>query len=189
MRWIGRQLLRFRTVRIAIQDRAPLGRFRPDRRFRWGVWLVGLGILTGWPAVALLGAIALSVREPHIIAYGGPITYVFSWIVYLAGLALAGMAALKYMRVLNRWLLRKTAEWLLGGRRAALMAVPAWTPDGPDSTERQPSRQDVHEQEDHVQLEPAQDAAIEQDGEAGRELVVGLPEREGHRNAGKGFEP
>ena len=128
MRWFGRQLLKFRGIRTAIRDEASPGRFRPDRRFRWGVWLLALGIITGWPLIAALGAVAIYAREPAIVAVGGPVSYAISWLIYGAGLLLAGMAAVHYMRDLNRFLMRRFAEWCLGGRPAALAALAPYDP-------------------------------------------------------------
>jgi hypothetical protein len=131
MRWLGRLMLRIPPVRRAVRDRSPRGRFRPDRRFRWGVYLVAAGLITGWPLVALLGGVALYAGSSDIVLVGGPLCYAGSWVIYAGGFLLAGMAARRYVLDTGRWGLRRITEALLGGREAALLALPPAAPPAP----------------------------------------------------------
>ncbi len=126
-------MLRLPPVRRAVRDRAPRGRFRPDRRFRWGVYLVAAGLITGWPLVALLGGVALYAGSSDIVLVGGPVCYAGSWVIYAAGFLLAGMAARRYVLDTSRWSLRRITEALLGGREAALLALPPADPAAPQA--------------------------------------------------------
>lgn len=71
-----------------------------------------LGLLLGWPAVTLMGALAVALREPRLVALGAPAIYAFSWLVYLAGFVVGGREALRYVADFNRWLTRVVVEWL-----------------------------------------------------------------------------
>ena len=99
----------------ALQDETGLAPLRhPSPRLWFGLILVALGLLLGWPAVALLGLLALWFGKPWILAVGGPVVYGISWVVYLAGFAVGGPAAVNTLRALNRWLARSITLRLLG---------------------------------------------------------------------------
>lgn len=119
MRWITRQLLRARALRRAVIDQITPEPFRPDRRFRWGVALLALGLLTGWPLVAALGGLALWSGRAWIILVGGPVAYAISWLIYGAGLLLAGLAARRILASWYLWALRRLVERLSGSADAA----------------------------------------------------------------------
>lgn len=194
MRWLGRLLLRFPSARQAVREDASLERFRRpmDRKLRVGLVLLALGMITGWPAVALLGAIALTLKQPWILAIGGPGVYALSWMIYGAGLLVAGIGALAYLKDVNRWLLRRLAEGLLGGQEGARQLAgsrTSLTPPARPSPPRQSASEDLGQQEHHVQRKDPQDAAIEEHREAGRELLVTQPEHEGDQHTRKGLEP
>ena len=123
MRWLGRQLLRLRYVRTAVQSRADLARFRcrPRRRLLVGIILVFFGLVLGWPAVTLTGALAVALQEPRFVTFFAPAIYGFSWLVYLAGFVVGGPEALRYARDFNRWLARVIAQWLNPEAAAALV--------------------------------------------------------------------
>lgn len=137
MRWLGRLLLRIPAARKAVRDGADLERFRRpmDRKLRVGLLLLALGMLTGWPAVALLAAMALVLKEPWILALGGPMAYALSWIVWGVGVLVAGIASLAYLQDVNRWLLRRLVEGLFGGPGPAREAVQSLGPP-PEAADR-----------------------------------------------------
>ncbi|MDY0004517.1 MAG: hypothetical protein RBU30_24690 [Polyangia bacterium] len=122
MRWLCKLLLRLRGARQAVLDEAGLERFRRpmNRKLRLGLVLLAVGMILGWPAVALVGAVALVLEQPWILAIGGPGIYALSWIVYGAGLLVAGIASAAYLKDVNRWLLRLVIEGLAGGRERAM---------------------------------------------------------------------
>lgn len=85
--------------------------------------LLALGLLTGWPLVALLGALALWSGRAGIVLVGGPLAYAISWVIYGAGLLLAGLAARRILASWHLWVLRRLVERLAGGSdRAQAMA-------------------------------------------------------------------
>lgn len=124
IRGIGLRLARIGYVRRAIVERADLSPFkaRPSFRLVVGVGLIGLSMLLGWPAIALIGVIAVYFREPLIAAIGAPASYGLAWLVYGAGLWIAGREALYYAGVFNRWLIRVLVERLIGRPPADLTA-------------------------------------------------------------------
>jgi hypothetical protein len=62
--------------------------------------------------VAAFAALAAWRKNPALLA-GGPIGYGFSWVVFLAGLALLGSYSLKNGKVLGLHMLRRFAERFL----------------------------------------------------------------------------
>jgi len=96
-------------VRSAIAEQADLSAFRdkPTARVLLGVLLIGLSFLLGWPAVTALGLLSLHWETPWIVAIGGPLTYGFSHLVFLAGMYLSGAV---YSLIFCRWLTRVTVE-------------------------------------------------------------------------------
>ena len=108
-------------VRSAIAEQADLAAFRerPTARVLLGVFLIGLSFLLGWPAVAALGAFSLYWETPWIVVIGGPLTYGFSHLVFLAGMYLSGAV---YSLIFCRWLVRVTMErclaWAVVERRS-----------------------------------------------------------------------
>jgi len=108
-------------VRSAIAEQADLAAFRerPTARVLLGVFLIGLSFLLGWPAVAALGALSLYWETPWIVVIGGPLTYGFSHLVFLAGMYLSGAV---YSLIFCRWLVRVTMErclaWAVVERRS-----------------------------------------------------------------------
>lgn len=78
-------------------------RQRPTPRLIAGLILMGLSYLIGWPAVAFLIFLAARMQEPLIAAIGCPVTYGFSYIVFIAGAWLA--RAPHYIGLLARYAL------------------------------------------------------------------------------------
>ncbi|WP_310601376.1 hypothetical protein [Desulfobulbus sp.] len=96
-------------VRSAIAERADLSAFgeKPTARVLFGVLLIGLSFLLGWPAVAAMGLLSLHWETPWIVAIGGPLVYGFSHLVFLAGMYLSGAV---YSLIFCRWLVRVAVE-------------------------------------------------------------------------------
>lgn len=107
-KWILR-VAATKFVRYAIAERADLSAFRekPTVKVLFGVFLIVLSFLLGWPAVAALGVLSLHWETPWIVVIGGPLTYVFSHLVFLGGMYLSGAV---YTRIFCRWLTRVTME-------------------------------------------------------------------------------
>ena len=100
---------RVRFVREAMEEKADLSplRAKPTLRVWVGLGLVGFSYIIGWPAVGLLAVIAYHLREPLVIAIGGPLIYGFSYLVFLAGSWLAGT---RYAVIILRWATRRVVE-------------------------------------------------------------------------------
>jgi peptidoglycan-N-acetylglucosamine deacetylase len=103
------RLSRTHFVRETMADKTTLSSLRVKPTFRvWtGLGLIGLSYITGWPAVGLLALIAYHMREPLIVAVGGPIVYALSHLIFLAGSYLAGS---RYILILLRWATRRVIE-------------------------------------------------------------------------------
>jgi hypothetical protein len=84
----------------------------PSGRIVAGLVLLGASYLLGWPAIALLGAIAVWLERP-VLLLGGPMLYGFSWAVFAVGLALLGGKSISTGRAFGRLLVRRFAERFL----------------------------------------------------------------------------
>ena len=107
------RISRTEYVRTAMEERADLTAFkeRPGPRIYFGLFLMAFSYLIGWPAVGAMGALALYLKEPLILAVGGPLFYGLSHLVFILGMYLAGA---KYARIFLRWATRKAMEKLMG---------------------------------------------------------------------------
>jgi peptidoglycan/xylan/chitin deacetylase (PgdA/CDA1 family) len=96
------RLSRTRFVREAMAEKRTLASLhvKPTPRVWTGLGLIGLSYVIGWPAVGLLALIALHIREPLIVAIGGPIVYGLSHFVFMAGFYLAGS---RYASIFLHW--------------------------------------------------------------------------------------
>ncbi len=101
-------------VRSAIAEQADLSAFKekPSLKVITGVLLIIIASLLGWPAVAVLGVIAIKVNEPLVAVIGCPLIYGFSHLVFLLGMYFSGA---EYSLIFSRWLLRIVMEKLLSG--------------------------------------------------------------------------
>lgn len=99
-------------VRSAIEDRADLSAFKekPSLKVLIGIFLIAFSYLIGWPAVSLLGTLAVLLGKPLIVVVGGPVTYGLSHLVFLFGMYLAGA---EYSKIFFRWATRIAMEKLL----------------------------------------------------------------------------
>ena len=101
-----------RYVRSAIEDKADLSAFKekPSIRVIAGVSAICLSYVIGWPAISALGAFAIYVDRPWLIAVGGPVLYGLSHLVFLLGMYLAGY---DYTKIFLRWATRVVVEkWM-----------------------------------------------------------------------------
>jgi hypothetical protein len=99
-------------VRSAIEDKADLSAFKekPSIRVILGVSVIGFSYIIGWPAISVLGALAIYLNRPWLIAIGGPLLYAFSHLVFLLGMYLAGY---NYTKIFLRWATRIAVEkWM-----------------------------------------------------------------------------
>jgi len=96
-------------VRSAIEDKADLSAFKekPSIRVILGVSAICFSYIIGWPAISALGALAIYLNRPLLIAIGGPLVYGLSHLVFLLGMYLAGY---NYTKIFLRWATRVTVE-------------------------------------------------------------------------------
>jgi uncharacterized RDD family membrane protein YckC len=111
-RWIGRCLARTRFAKKAIEEQADLSAFKkpPSPRLVAGLILIGLSFVVCWPAIAVAAYLAVHLDEPLIFVIGAPSLYVFSWLVWGAGMLITGTENYKYARIFLRWLVRRWVE-------------------------------------------------------------------------------
>ena len=100
-------------VRSAIEDKADLSAFKekPSIRVILGVSAICFSYIIGWPAISALGALAIYLNRPLLIAIGGPLVYGFSHLVFLLGMYLAGY---NYTKIFLRWASRIAVEKWMG---------------------------------------------------------------------------
>lgn len=98
--------------RKALEDNADLSAFKgkPSLRIICGVSSIAASYIVGWPLITFLGVVAVHYRRPMIAIVGGPLAYLFSHLVFLFGMYLAGA---RYSYIFMRWLARVTALMLL----------------------------------------------------------------------------
>jgi peptidoglycan/xylan/chitin deacetylase (PgdA/CDA1 family) len=111
------RLSRARFVREAMAEKTSLSslRVKPTPRVWTGLGLIGLSYVIGWPAVGLLALISYYMREPLIVAIGGPMIYGLSHLVFMAGFYLAGS---RYASIFLRWATWRAME--IGGDPAPM---------------------------------------------------------------------
>ena len=99
-------------VRSAIEDKADLSAFKekPSIRVIAGVSAICFSYIIAWPAISVLGALAIYFDRPLLIAIGGPLLYGLSHLVFLLGMYLAGY---DYSKIFLRWATRVAVEkWM-----------------------------------------------------------------------------
>lgn len=109
---LGNKLIKIDYVKNAIEEKADLSAFqeKPTPRVIFGLFLMGLSYILGWPAVSFFGILSIIWKEPLIIIIGGPVIYGISHLVFLAGLYLAGV---KYSIIFSKWATRMAVEKML----------------------------------------------------------------------------
>ncbi|MCP4131321.1 MAG: hypothetical protein GY754_10100 [bacterium] len=80
---------------------------RPKGKVLFGIILVGISYILGWPAVGFFGFLAAYLEEPLVAAIGGPAIYGFSHVLFWWGLYLAGK---DYAKAFFDWALKKGRE-------------------------------------------------------------------------------
>ena len=96
----------------AINDGADLSAFKekPSARILFGILLMGISYIIGWPAIVLFAGLSLYWHQPLIIVIGGPLLFGLAHLVFLAGMFFAGR---KYIMVFLRWATRVTLEKIM----------------------------------------------------------------------------
>jgi hypothetical protein len=109
---IIKRLCETEYVRSAIADKADLSAFKekPSPRVILGVAAIGFSYIIGWPAISALGALAIYLDRPWLIAVGGPLLYGVSHLVFLLGMYLSGY---DYTKIFLRWATRMAVEKLM----------------------------------------------------------------------------
>ena len=109
---LARSVAKTKFAGSAIHDGADLSAFKqkPSARILFGIILMGISYIIGWPAIALFAGLSLYWHEPLIIGIGGPLLFGSAHLVFLAGMYLAGR---KYIMVFFRWATRVTLEKLM----------------------------------------------------------------------------
>ncbi len=99
-------------VRAAIEEQADLSAFneKPSLEVITGILLIISSFLLGWPAVALIGVLAVKMDEPLVAVIGAPAVYGISHLVFLLGMYFSGA---KYTLIFFRWFSRVTVQRLL----------------------------------------------------------------------------
>jgi hypothetical protein len=84
---------------------------RPTARLIFGLILMGLSYIIGWPAVAALSVLAVWFGEPMIAVIGCPTTYGLSYVVFIVGAWLA--RAPHYLGILGKYTIQNFLKKLL----------------------------------------------------------------------------
>jgi peptidoglycan/xylan/chitin deacetylase (PgdA/CDA1 family) len=110
-RFLAHKLASTACVRRAIKEQITLGAFKtpPSPKFLFGVGLVLFSFLLGWPMVGLFSFLSAYFHAPALLLVG-PVFYVFSHLVWLFGMYLAGRDCIKYVDIIIGWSLRKVVE-------------------------------------------------------------------------------
>jgi hypothetical protein len=84
---------------------------KPSVRFYFGIFLMVVSYIIGWPMIGLLGVLSLYWNEPLMVIIGGPLLFGLAHLAFLAGLYLAGG---KYIMPVIRWTIKVTLKKLTG---------------------------------------------------------------------------
>ena len=111
-----KNLVQKQFVQRILQEEPDLRRLkrRPTAREQFGIFLVLLSYVIGWPAVAFFGFMSLYLRQPLVLIIGGPLTYGISHLVFLVGMYIAGK---DYAMVFMKWSIKKACEKLSAAAR------------------------------------------------------------------------
>jgi len=102
-RKIGQYLAGKKYIKEMLDNPADLSEFkeRMTPRLITGLILMVLSFIMGWPAIAVLSALAVWFKEPLIAVIGCPTTYALSCVVFIVGAWLS--RAPHYMGILARY--------------------------------------------------------------------------------------
>jgi hypothetical protein len=121
-RFLARKLASNAYVRRAIEKEVTLDTLKtsPSPKFFFGVGLVLLSYVLGWPMVGLFSFLSAYFQAPVLLMLG-PAFYGFSHLVWMFGMYLAGRDCIKYADIMLSWSLRKAVEKALdrGNNRGA----------------------------------------------------------------------
>jgi len=87
---------------------------RPTRCEQFGIVLVLLSYVIGWPAVAFFGFLSVYIEQPLVLIICGPLIYGISHLVFIAGAYFAGK---KYVTTFMKWSCKKFCEKCFAGYR------------------------------------------------------------------------
>lgn len=112
VRKVARKIAKTKFASKAINEKAGLNTFKekPSTRIFFGIFLMAMSYIIGWPMIGFLGVLSLYWSEPLIIIIGGPLLFGLAHLAFLAGLYLAGG---KYIMPFIRWATRVTLEKLM----------------------------------------------------------------------------
>jgi hypothetical protein len=85
-------------------------RRKPSPRIIVGLVLIAVSFVVGWPMVAVFGMLAAYLGEPLILIIGGPTTYGFAWLVWLAGMFCVGAKSYTVAKQYSSYLLKLFIE-------------------------------------------------------------------------------
>jgi hypothetical protein len=114
LRFLVRKLATTAYVRRAIEKQVTLDAFKtsPSPRFLFGLGLVLLSFVLGWPMVALFSVLSAYFHAPTLLILG-PAFYGFSYLVWMFGMYLAGRNCIKYADATFSWIQRKAVQRVL----------------------------------------------------------------------------
>ena len=116
-RFLARKLASNAYVRRAVEKEVTLNVLKtsPSPKFFFGLGLVLLSYILGWPMVGLFSVLSAYFQVPVLLMLG-PAFYGFSHLVWMFGMYLAGRDCIKYADIMLSWSLRKVVERALGRR-------------------------------------------------------------------------
>ncbi|MBN1364065.1 MAG: hypothetical protein JW976_04585 [Syntrophaceae bacterium] len=103
---VGQYIAGRKFIQKIMEKPADLSEFkeRPTPRLITGLVMMALSFVLGWPAVFALGFLAVWLSEPLIAVIGCPVTYGFSYVVFIIGALLA--RAPHYLEILTKYALQ-----------------------------------------------------------------------------------
>jgi len=121
-KFLARKLAASAYVRRAIEKEATLDALKtsPSPKFFFGVGLVLFSYVLGWPMVGLFSVLSAYFQAPVLLMLG-PAFYVFSHLVWMFGMYLAGRDCIKYADILLSWSLRKAVEKTMNRKTEKLL--------------------------------------------------------------------
>lgn len=98
-------------IKTAIEEKADLSEFkkRPTFKVVLGVSSIIISYIICWPLISFLGGVAVYLKEPLIIAIGGPMAYGLSHLAFIFGMWISGAY---YTKIFLKWAGRMIVEKL-----------------------------------------------------------------------------
>ena len=110
IRKIAQGIAKTKFASKALNENAALTVFKekPPAKVFWGIFLMIMGFIIGWPMIGLCGALSFYWKEPLMIIIGGPLLFGIAHIALFAGLYLgAGRYMMPFIRWATRGILKK----------------------------------------------------------------------------------